>query len=353
MVGSSADGVVKCLCLCISVSRGGIVTPGWTTVNFDRRGNSLYNDRAMPELPEVETVARGLQSALAGHTIVDVRVLWERSIMSPDPAAFARRLNGQTVAGVGRRGKWVVIALESGDTLLMHLRMSGRLVVEEDTCPDNRHLRAVFLLDDGRRLSFIDARKFGRLWLGCDPSTVLGYLGPEPLSDEFTAARFGQMLAGQRRRIKTLLLDQRFLAGLGNIYTDEALWRARIHPLRRADTLAPAEVRRLHRAIRAVLRAAIASGGTTLADQTYRQADGRTGEFASQLAVYGREGEPCSRCNTAIRRITIGRRSAYFCPRCQSEAPRPDIPSCTPSQRLTRLATARSSSTLSTNPATR
>ncbi len=271
----------------------------------------------MPELPEVETVAYGLHHALTGRTIVDVKVLWARSVASPDAVAFARRLRGQIITGVRRRGKWVVIALEGGDTLLVHLRMSGRLLVEAEACMDTRHLRAVFLLDDGRRLSFVDARKFGRLWLGNDPSAVLGELGPEPLSDGFTATQFNKMLAGQHRRIKSLLLDQRFLAGLGNIYTDEALWRAGIHPLRRASTLTPIEVRRLHRAIRSVLRAAIAGGGTTLADETYRRADGRAGEFADRLVVYGRAGEPCPRCGTVIERIIVGQRSAHFCPCCQ------------------------------------
>ena len=281
----------------------------------------------MPELPEVETVARGLHAALVGHTIVDVKVLWARSVESSDPDTFARRLSGQIVAGVGRRGKWLTIALAGNDTLLVHLRMSGQLVVEtlassvepSEACLDSRHLRAVFLLDDGRRLSFVDARKFGRLWLGSDPAEVLGGLGPEPLADEFTAEGLAQALGQRRGHIKPLLLDQRFLAGLGNIYTDETLWRARIHPLRQANTLTPAETRRLHAVIQAVLRAAIAGGGTTLADETYRQADGQAGGFAGHLAVYGRAGEACLRCGATVERITIGQRSTHFCPRCQPE----------------------------------
>jgi formamidopyrimidine-DNA glycosylase len=259
----------------------------------------------MPELPEVETVARGLQAALVGRTIVDVKVLWARSVASPDPDTFARRLTGQTVASVGRRGKWVVVALESGDTLLAHLRMSGRLVVDSEACLDSSHLRALFLFDDGQRLSFVDARKFGRLWLGSDPAEVLGGLGPEPLADEFTAEWLAQTLGQRRGHIKPLLLDQRFLAGLGNIYTDEALWRARIHPLRQANTLTAAETRRLHEGIQAVLRAAIAGGGTTLA------------EFAGHLAVYGRAGEVCPHCGAIVERITVGQRGTHFCPRCQ------------------------------------
>jgi formamidopyrimidine-DNA glycosylase len=276
----------------------------------------------MPELPEVETVARGLRASLVGRTIVGVGVRWARSVVPPDPAAFARCLTGQTVADVGRRGKWVVIALAGGGTLLIHLRMSGRLVVRAGEPSDDRHLRVSFSLDDGRRLCFFDQRKFGRLVLTSDPQEVLGDLGPEPLGDDLTVARLGEMLARRRGRIKPLLLNQRFLAGLGNIYADEALWRAGIHPLRQADTLVPVEVRRLHRGIRAVLRAAIEGGGTTLSDAGYQRADGRSGEFAGQLAVYGRAGRPCPRCGTDVERIRVSQRGTHLCPRCQ---PLPEV----------------------------
>ncbi len=276
----------------------------------------------MPELPEVETVARGLRAALVGRTITDVKVLWTRSVVPPDPAAFARHLTGQVITDVGRRGKWLVVGLSGGDTLLIHLRMSGRLVIESEACLDDRHLRVLFLLDDGRRLSFIDQRKFGRLHLTNEPAQVLGDLGPEPLSDEFTSRRLEEMLKQRQGRIKPLLLDQRFLAGLGNIYADEALWRARIHPLRPANTLTPAEAQRLHKAIRVVLTSAIASGGTTLEDEVYRQADGQAGEFASELAAYGRTDQPCPRCGQPIERIKVSQRGTHFCPRCQP-APEP------------------------------
>jgi formamidopyrimidine-DNA glycosylase len=271
----------------------------------------------MPELPEVETVARGLRAALAGRTITDVKVLWTRSVVPPDPNAFARRLTGQAITDVGRRGKWILMALSNRDTLLIHLRMSGRLVIESEACLDDRHLRVLFLLDDGRWLSFVDQRKFGRMILTDDPTVVLGDLGPEPLSEQFTPERLEKMLKSRRGRIKPLLLDQRFLAGLGNIYTDEALWRARIHPLRPADTLTSAEVRGLHMAIQAVLTSAIAGGGTTLEDQVYRQADGQAGEFASKLAVYGRAEQPCPRCGQVIERIKVSQRGTHFCPKCQ------------------------------------
>lgn len=271
----------------------------------------------MPELPEVETVARGLQMSLVGRTIVEVNVLWARSIIPPNPDAFARRLAGQAVTDVGRRGKWLVLALSGGDTLLIHLRMSGQLLLESEACLDSRRLRVLFLLDDGRRLGFVDQRKFGRLHLTDDPSRVLGDLGPEPLSDEFTAERFREMLQRRRGRIKPLLLNQHFLAGLGNIYVDEALWRAHIHPLRLANTLIAAEVQHLHDAIRSVLQVAIASGGTTLQDAAYRQADGQTGEFASKLAVYGRAEQACPRCGQIIERMTVSQRGTHICPRCQ------------------------------------
>ena len=271
----------------------------------------------MPELPEVEMVARGLQAALIGSTLVGVDVRWTRSIVPPDPTAFSRRLPGQAITGVGRRGKWIVVTLSGGDTLLVHLRMTGRLVLESEECLPDRHLRVLFFLYDGRRLHFADQRKFGRVVLTNEPQTMLGDLGPEPLDERFTPTRFREMLAHRRGRIKPLLLNQRFLAGLGNIYTDEALWRAQIHPLRRANTLSPAEVQRLHRAIRFVLRGGITAGGTTLSDGMYRQSDGQPGEFADRLEAYGRAGQPCSRCDTTIERTRVGQRGTCFCPHCQ------------------------------------
>jgi formamidopyrimidine-DNA glycosylase len=271
----------------------------------------------MPELPEVETVARGLRASLIGCTIVGVEVCWTRSVVPPDPAAFARHLTGQVIAGVGRRGKWVVITLDSGDTLLVHLRMTGRLVIEPAESSSDPHVRVLFSLDDGRQVRFSDPRKFGRLVLTSDPQGALGGLGPEPLDEDFAAGQLEEMLARRRGRVKPLLLNQRFLAGLGNIYADEALWRAGVHPLRRADTLTAGEAQRLYQAIRSVLQAAIDSGGTTLADAAYQQPDGRLGEFAGRLAVYGRAEQPCPRCGAGIERITVGQRGTHYCPQCQ------------------------------------
>jgi formamidopyrimidine-DNA glycosylase len=195
--------------------------------------------------------------------------------------------------------------------------MTGRFVLAEGQCGDERHVRVAFALDDGQRLCFCDQRKFGRLWLVDDALKALDDLGPEPLADDFTAMRLEEMLARRRGRIKPLLLSQRFLAGLGNIYADESLWRAGVHPLRQADTLTPDEVRQLHRAIQSVLRTAIAAAGTTLPDATYQQVDGRSGEFAGQLAVYGREGEPCLRCGAKVERTRVSQRGTHFCPQCQ------------------------------------
>jgi len=206
--------------------------------------------------------------------------------------------------------------------LLIHLRMTGQLLLESDDCPVDKYTRVVFSLDSGRpeggeHLRFSDMRKFGRLILTDQPGEVLDELGPEPLGEDFTVERFARMLAGRRGRIKSLLLNQRFLAGLGNIYVNEALCQAHIHPLRSADSLSPAEIEDLHRAIRSVLNAAISEGGTTLSNGNFKQTSGEAGEFASRLVAYDREGEPCECCGAPIERIKVGQRSTYFCPRCQ------------------------------------
>jgi len=270
----------------------------------------------MPELPEVEVVARGLR-AVVGHRIVGVEVRWAGSIAAPDPPTFGDRLTGRTITGVGRRGKWLVLSLEDGWHLLIHLRMSGQVILEPTGAPAGPHARVLLALDDGSRLRFSDPRKFGRMVATENPGEVLGDLGPEPLAEDFTPRRLREMLAGRRARLKPLLLNQQFLAGLGNIYTDEALWRARLHPLRRSNTLDEEEVARLHRAIREVLQEAIARQGTTLRDGQYVGADGRPGGFATYLAVYHREGQPCPRCGSSIERIVVGGRGTHLCPRCQ------------------------------------
>jgi formamidopyrimidine-DNA glycosylase len=289
----------------------------------------------MPELPEVETVARGLRLQLVSRTFDGVQVLWERTVDRPDVPTFCAALAGVAVVDVGRRGKFITMPLDSGQTLLTHLRMTGQFLIQPTNCHPARaarrvskpvegqpsilppHTRVRFQLDDGRWLLFSDTRKFGRLYLVDDPLEVLGDLGPEPLESDFTPERLEKMLAGRRGCIKPLLLNQAFIAGLGNIYTDEALWRARVHPLRRASTLLPDEVARLHGGIVSVLSEAIGGGGTSLRDNQYRQPDGQGGTFQTLLAVYGRAGCDCPRCGATVERLVVGQRGTHICPRCQ------------------------------------
>jgi formamidopyrimidine-DNA glycosylase len=295
----------------------------------------------MPELPEVETVARDLQRWVAGATIADAEVRWERTIRHPQPSdRFVGELRGATIRRVDRRAKSVLLHLADGRVMTVALRMTGALIVAPPGTPDDRYARVVFRLADGRELRYRDVRKFGRIGLwerGGVPRAsrggtrkrgvaergapyrvgdVFARHGPEPLARSFSAERFAARLERRSARLKTLLLDQSFIAGVGNIYADEALWRARLHPLRAADTLTGLEVRRLHRAIRAVLRQGIANRGTSLAD--YVGADGEPGDNAEQLTVYRRTGQPCLRCGREIARIVVGQRSTHFCPRCQA-----------------------------------
>ena len=293
----------------------------------------------MPELPEVETVARDLQRWVAGATIADAEVRWERTIRHPQPGErFVAELRGATIQRVGRRAKSVLMHLSDGRVMTVALRMTGALIVAPAGTPDDRYARVVFHLADGRELRYRDVRKFGRIGLwerGGPPrrgrrgarrsvaekrepyrvGDVFARHGPEPLAPSFSAARLAERLKGRSARLKTLLLDQTFIAGVGNIYADEALWRARLHPLRAADTLTAEEVRRLHRAVRAVLRQGIANRGASFAD--YVGADGEPGDNAERLSVYQRTGQPCLRCGRPISRIVIGQRSTHFCPRCQ------------------------------------
>jgi len=267
----------------------------------------------MPELPEVEHYRRDLEKALTSRRFTGVSINWPRQIATPDVETFASRLPGQTIRAVRRRGKFLVFHL-SLDFLLIHLRMSGRLLIVPASAPPDPHVHVCFLLDGGEELRFRDPRKFGRVYLVDDPQRVVGGLGPEPLAEEFTPERFAAMLAGRQGRIKTLLLDQGFLAGLGNVYVNEALYLAGIHPLRTAGTLTREEVERLHAAIRATLLQAIDHRGTSF-DSFYRDLRGEPGAY--RQVVYGRVGEPCLRCGTPIQRITVGQRGTYFCPTCQ------------------------------------
>ena len=270
----------------------------------------------MPELPEVETVARGLRQVMEGRTFTGVTVDWPRTIARPATDEFLRRIVGLRVLAVGRRGKYVRFALDRG-YLLIHLKMSGRLLMAaSDDVPD-KHVHVIFDLDNGQQLWFRDVRKFGRVYLVDHPEEVTGSLGPEPLGDDFTLGEFRNRLARRSGRLKSLLLNQEFLAGLGNIYADEALFAAGLHPLRKADALSDDEEERLYSAIRQVLQDAIAGRGTTLDDGGYRDAAGEPGAYQEQIFVYGRSGKACHHCQTTIERIVIGGRSSHFCPCCQ------------------------------------
>ena len=278
----------------------------------------------MPELPEVETVVRDLAAAdLVGRRVIAVRASWKRSIAAPAGSRFATEIRGLEIQGFSRRGKFIVARLSGGYTLLIHLRMSGRLHVAGPAAEaqGGTHERVVFSLSDGRELRFSDTRKFGRLWLVRDPFTVLGKLGPEPFA--VSTAGFAALLSARSRLLKPLLLDQTLVAGIGNIYSDEALWEARLHPRRKSDSLSAQESATLLRAIQRVLRRGIRNLGTTLgAGKTHFVLPrGGSGRNQERLSAYGQTGEPCPRCGTKIRRILVGQRATHLCPACQP-APR-------------------------------
>src|SRR4051812_22739030 len=268
----------------------------------------------MPELPEVETVRRTLEPVLTGRTLHRVTISDARLTRPYDPVHIAAELQGERVAEVDRRGKYLILRFASGRALLVHLRMTGSFHIDEEAS----HERAVTTLDDKRRVSYRDVRRFGT-WLLLEPSEVQPYLdakvGDEPFDALFTVARLGERIATRKAPIKAALLDQRTLAGLGNIYTDEALWWARINPLRPAESLERDEVRRLHRAIRRALERGIARQGADLGDGVYRG-----GRMQKEFKVYGRADEPCDRCGTPIAKMRVGGRGTCFCPECQPQA---------------------------------
>ena len=255
----------------------------------------------MPELPEVETTVRALSPHVTGRTILQVRFFTPRILRGKAEPDLA----GRTIVAVGRRGKYILLDL-GGDVLSIHLGMTGKLLVN---APMEVHTRALFTLD-GATMNFVDPRMFGRVeW----NSTRIAKLGPEPLDVAFD--EFASRLKARRTRIKALLLDQTFLSGVGNIYADEALHRARIHPRAIAARLAPGRARRLYKAIREVLAEAIASGGSSISD--YVDAEGRKGWFQTQHRVYQRDGEKCLRCKGTIHRILVSQRGTHYCPGCQ------------------------------------
>jgi len=270
----------------------------------------------MPELPEVETVARLIRPRLLGRSVVDARIDWPRSVGTMSTARFRKGVAGAAIDRVWRRGKYIVIDLGPGQCLVGHLRMTGRMQVREAGSDPSPYVKVALDLDDGSVFEFIDVRKFGRLILAARPEEVFPRLGPEPLSDEFTAAWFRAALRTRQRALKPLLLDQSFLAGLGNIYVDEALHAAKLHPLRRADRLAAKAADELHAAIRRILEEAIEREGSSF-DAFYRTPEGQPGAYQHQFQVYGRAGKPCRRCGATVRRLVVGQRGTHVCPRCQ------------------------------------
>jgi formamidopyrimidine-DNA glycosylase len=280
----------------------------------------------VPELPEVETVARDLRPRLVGATIVGARCSWARTLRTHDPIAFAEAIRGRRVLAVGRRAKQLVVDLSGEAAMTIHLKMTGQLFVVPGELPEDPYVRLVLELEDGRELRFRDIRKFGKIGLyGRDPVTgdlvtevggaaVFADVGPEPLADDFTVREFRRRLRRRSGRLKPLLLDQSFLAGVGNIYADEALWRARLHPLRSAPTLRPRDERHLYDAIRTILAEAVDRRGSSIDDYTAPDGDGSMQE---RLDVYQRTGEPCPRCGRPVKRIVLGARSTHFCSWCQ------------------------------------
>ena len=269
----------------------------------------------MPELPEVETIARGLAGAVTGKTIASATVLLPK-VVSPEPKRFVRKIAGERVDAVGRRGKFVVLSLASGRQLAVHLRMTGRLIVQaaEATIPEP-YTNVLLRFEDGTRLCFADVRQFGRMRLSEPEDSWAAELGVEPLSDEFSFERFSSLLNGRTTPIKSFLLDQRRIAGIGNIYACEALWDARIRPTRPAGSLSRQARRRLHQSIQDVLRLAIEMRGTSVDD--YVDAEGLRGGFQNQLSVYGRDGENCLRCGKPIVRTVLAQRGTWWCRACQ------------------------------------
>ena len=270
----------------------------------------------MPELPEVETIKRDLETEIVGLCFTGATLHWPKMLQNLTPEAFTRRLISQCIEGIKRRGKYLIFQLSNGDALILHLRMSGSLRMDP-ACSDDPYIRAVFCFDNGAKLYFRDPRKFGMIWLVEDAELVVGKLGPEPLDPAFTAKGLQSILKKHTAPIKAVLCDQTVIAGVGNMYADEALFEARIHPERKANSLSQDEIRRLHHAISEVLKKAIEKGGASISD--YRRPDGKSGEAQFVFKVAHQLGKKCDRCNTAIERIPIHKRGSYFCPKCQKK----------------------------------
>lgn len=268
----------------------------------------------MPELPEVETIRRDLTRDIKGKKIKDALILNAKVVKEPAPSEFKRRIRGAVFEDFFRRAKVLACKLSNGSYLVVHLRMTGQLVYSAEK---EEKARVIFVLSNGKYLNFCDLRLFAELRLVKDWQKLkfVQELGPEPLEKAFSAQRFKKMLTGKKTRIKPLLMDQTFIAGIGNLYAQEVLFLAGISPLRPANRLKPAEIRKLHQAIQKVLRQAIEYRGSSV--DNYVNGRGEQGKFHLRLKVYGREGQPCPRCKSKIRKISLGGRGTCFCPQCQ------------------------------------
>lgn len=278
----------------------------------------------VPELPEVQTIVNDLDRAgLVGRTFTEAKVRWSRIIATSSPGVFCKQISGRTIISIQRRAKLILFELDNSWTLAVHLRMTGRFQMQEAKAPPMPHQHVILSLDDGRSLRYNDTRKFGRFYLADNKDTLLSSYGPEPLDKLFTAAVLTHRLARYHRQIKPLLLDQRFVAGLGNIYADEALWAARIHPMRRSDSLSDKEIKELHSCIRKVLRQGVRHAGTTLGygQSNFYSLGNTRGGNANHLKVFRRTNLPCPRCRTPISRILVGQRSSHICNKCQKLKP--------------------------------
>lgn len=274
----------------------------------------------MPELPEVQTIVNDLKAAgVEGTTIKGAKVFWSRTIAEPSAKVFCNRIRGKSVSAIRRRGKFIVFNFKNGDDLLIHLRMSGRLHLVSDDLPRKKHEHVILSLADRRQLRFHDTRKFGRFYLTSDAEKILDRLGPDPLATGYTQKIFARRLSPRKRMLKPLLLDQTFIAGLGNIYVDEALWEAKVHPRRIAASLTESEIRALHRAIPRVLKRGLKNLGTSLGTgkTNFYSIAKHQGRNRDELKVFRRTDLPCRRCQTKIQRIIVGQRSTHICPKCQ------------------------------------
>ena len=275
----------------------------------------------MPELPEVETIVNDLRPSLKDRSFADITILWPRMVLQPSAEELRRRLPGQVVKDIGRRGKYLIFRLASGEALIMHLRMTGSLLLKrkgDKHLVSSPYITAIFRLDNGTELVFTDRRKLGTVSLVKDESELNEKLGPEPLDPDFTPQVLAKRLSSRKAPIKAVLCDQEVLAGIGNMYADEALFFARIHPLREANSLSHGEIKSLHKAIRQVLMRAISNGGASISD--YRRPTGEKGTQQYDFYAAHRGGQTCKVCATPIERITVRNRGTYFCPKCQGKA---------------------------------